>query len=494
MVSYTEGKEKWKKRKQALSKVEKMVLTNKRLRLEASPSLSTAATPSPSSSSTPTAASSSAEHAPFCLPELRLPENEAIDDSSSASDCDSEFESASGTSSAESDFDAQGVFDDWVVSLRAYDRKILSVSLLETLRARQGLSVVDAAKESASFTGYNERTVRGYRKQFFEGKGKLEETRQGKYKRGCLLNDESLRLDAAMWARENAYKKGEPNMTAGKFCQYVNEELLPSHVLPANLPRTISLRTANRWLHHLGFNPSSHKKGSYVDGHEREDVVKSRKEFLKVLSDLKASHNPSPPCNDEMPPPPHPDTEFRKQVVLIYHDESIFNTNEGQTWMWAEPDTPVIQPKTQGSGIMVSNFVEQYGGYLHLNEEEFAVVKETNPDIIQTARVFLEYGAECKGYWTSEQFMENIKNAVKIAKFKYPSESYTVVWIFDQSSCHKAFAEDSLNARRMNVRPGGAQPKMRNTTWAGKEQKMVNDDGIAKGMRAVLEERGNKYN
>ena len=59
----------------------------------------------------------------------------------------------------------------------------------------------------------------------------------------------------------------------------------------------------------------------------------------------------------------------------------------------------------------------------------------------------LKYGAEREGYWTSERFMENVKNAIKIAKFKYPSESYTVVWIFDQSSCHKAFAEDFLNAR-----------------------------------------------
>ena len=113
------------------------------------------------------------------LHELRLPENEAIDDSLSASDRDSEVESVSGTLSAEGDFDPQGVFDDWVVSLRAYDRKILSISLLETLRARQGLTVVDAAKESTSFPGYNERTVRRYPKQFFEGKGKLEETRQG---------------------------------------------------------------------------------------------------------------------------------------------------------------------------------------------------------------------------------------------------------------------------------------------------------------------------
>ena len=201
-----EGKQKWKKRKQALSKVEKMVLAKKRLCVEASSSPSTTATPL-SSSSAPSTTLSSAEPGPFRLRELRLPENETIDESSSASDRDSEVESASGTSSAESDFDLQEVFDDWVVSLRAYDRKILSVSLLETLRARQGLSVVDAAKESTSFTGYNERTVRRYRKQFFEGKGKLEETRQGKYKRYCLLNDDSLRLDAAMWDRGNAYKK-----------------------------------------------------------------------------------------------------------------------------------------------------------------------------------------------------------------------------------------------------------------------------------------------
>ena len=73
-------------------------------------------------------------------------------------------------------------------------------------------------------------------------------------------------------------KKGEPNVTAGKLCHYVNDELFPLHVLPANLPRTISLQIANHWLHQLGFNSKSNKKGSYVDGHER-DVVKSHRVF-----------------------------------------------------------------------------------------------------------------------------------------------------------------------------------------------------------------------
>ena len=48
----------------------------------------------------------------------------------------------------------------------------------------------------------------------------------------------------------------------------------------------------------------------------------------------------------------------------------------------------------------------------------------------------------------------------------------------------------SLKARRMNVRPGGAQPCMRDTVWAGRVQTIVDENGVPKGMRKVLEERG----
>ena len=47
----------------------------------------------------------------------------------------------------------------------------------------------------------------------------------------------------------------------------------------------------------------------------------------------------------------------------------------------------------------------------------------------------LEYGVEKEGYWTGEKFMENVKDAVQIDDYIYPSDAYTVVWVFDQSSC-----------------------------------------------------------
>ena len=62
--------------------------------------------------------------------------------------------------------------------------------------------------------------------------------------------------------------------------------------------------------------------------------------------------------------------------------------------------------------------------------------------------------------------------------------------MFDHSSCHGTFAEDALNASKMNLKPGGKQPRMHDTYWHRKLQKMVYSDGTPKELKAVLIERG----
>ena len=281
--------------------------------------------------------------------------------------------------------------------------------------------------------------------------------------------------------------KGEPNMTAQSFCDWINSDLLVSSHLPLFFPREISLRTATRWLHHLGFKPVSHKKGVYIDGHEREDVIRHRESLLKILEDLRSSHWPLPCCSDD-PPRVRLEADEEKELVIIFHDESIFNTNEGQTWMWRESERPAILPKTKGSGIMVSDFVEEHGGYLRLTPEELESAKEEYPSVDPNAQRFLEYGAEKEGYWTSERFMEQIQNAANIADIKYGC-SYTIVWLFDQSSCHRKFDELSLQASKILVKDGGSR-RVRDTVWAGRPHSMVNAGGSAKGLRTILLERG----
>lgn len=88
---------------------------------------------------------------------------------------------------------------------------------------------------------------------------------------------------------------------------------------------------------------------------------------------------------------------------------------------------------------MVSDFIEERNGYLALIQEEYDRVKIQDPTAKMYAQQLLEYRESKEGYWTSDKFMLQIKEAVKIVKYKYPKEEgWRVVWIFDHSSCHAA--------------------------------------------------------
>ena len=85
--------------------------------------------------------------------------------------------------------------------------------------------------------------------------------------------------------------------------------------------------------------------------------------------------------------------------MMIFHDESIFNINEGQGWIWGAGDQPLIQPKIKGAGIMVSDFNTQQDGYLELSSEECKLATH----VPRTSLVFLEYGGDKEVYWTGEK-------------------------------------------------------------------------------------------
>ena len=71
--------------------------------------------------------------------------------------------------------------------------------LMETLQKRTNIKSIAAALEAAWITGFNEKTIRGYRKEFFENHGTFRDELRGKCKRFCLFNEETLCLQAAMW-------------------------------------------------------------------------------------------------------------------------------------------------------------------------------------------------------------------------------------------------------------------------------------------------------
>ena len=177
-----------------------------------------------------------------------------------------------------------------------------------------------------------------------------------------------------------------------------------------------------------------------------------------------------------------PSTAVLEKTVIFFHDESTFQSNDDQSMFWGTKDTHAIKPKSKGSGIMVSDFIDEHNGYLALTQEEYDRVKVSDPSIRLQAREFLEYGEAKEGYWTSDKFMAQIEKAIRITEVKYPKEEgWRHVWIFDHSSCHGAMAEDSLDVKKMNVNPGGKQPIMHDGWWGGKPFAMTTN-GNPKGL------------
>ena len=121
---------------------------------------------------------------------------------------------------------------------------------------------------------------------------------------------------------------------------------------------------------------------------------------------------------------------------------------------------------------MVSDFVEEVGGFLECDGEK--------------ARLLLEHQTD--GHFTNDMLLEQVEQAINIFDEKYPEAQG--LFIFDHAPSHMKKPEDALNAERMNVKDGGKQPYMRDTIWNGHVQRMVTPKGIQKGMKTVLQERG----
>ena len=147
----------------------------------------------------------------------------------------------------------------------------------------------------------------------------------------------------------------------------------------------------------LGFAQKYHKKDVYFDGHERQDVVEYRAQFVQQLNELDRrciydGHEPQL-------------MEGEKPLVQIHHDESTFYANADQGHYWADDHVAILKQKSLGQAIMVSDFVEEAtGDYLRHDGKEARLLLETQQD----------------GYFDSEKFLAQVDNAVNIFEEKFP--------------------------------------------------------------------------
>lgn len=260
---------------------------------------------------------------------------------------------------------------EWLGTMQRDDLMPISLLLRIVLVTNLKFGVTEAAEMIGGLLAKSGRTIREWWTQFRANDDVFPDTLQGKYSRpGVLCQNEELDKHAVKYVRQNLAPKGKPNLTATSFCTWVNNSLLPSQVLDPTLPRRISIESARRWLHELGFTIMNRKKGIYFDGDEREDVVAYQKKFLRKMVAIGFLDRDNAPTEEAANSPPddiEPVTPDRRtKNIVIFHDESTFNANDNQTIQWGTQDMKagMLRPKSKGSGIMVSDFIDETTGYL----------------------------------------------------------------------------------------------------------------------------------
>ena len=279
---------------------------------------------------------------------------------------------------------------EWIDDLHRDDLMSLTIVLHHLLVTTLHFPLTRAAQLIAELIGKSDRTVRDWRATFLANSGSFPETLQGRYQRtGILWQNEELNKKASMFVRANKAVKGRPNMKVACFARWVNEDLLPNHALEPGYPRKISQETARKWLHELGFCVLDSKKGTYVDGHERQDVTDYRAKFLRkmvALGFLNSENSPTPEAALSLPKDiDTPPAEQIAKTIILFHDESTFQANDCERTQWGQTGEHMLVPKSRGAGIMVSDFISEQDGYLKLSDEEFAIGRTIFPGLKQYA-------------------------------------------------------------------------------------------------------------
>ena len=109
--------------------------------------------------------------------------------------------------------------------------------------------------------------------------------------------------------------KGGPKRTSMKFSKWVNKTLLPNSTLHPVFPRCVSVKTAHKWLHEMGFEVFTARKGIFIDGH---DVVESQKVSWK-MGFLHFTNAPRRQARQALPENVDPPIQEQRENVFFFN-------------------------------------------------------------------------------------------------------------------------------------------------------------------------------
>ena len=170
--------------------------------------------------------------------------------------------------------------------------------------------------------------------------------------------------------------------------KYLEVELFPCiHLKVGN---GISLSTAHWWLHWEGFRYMKYKKGLYYDGHDQPDILDycwnqflpAMQQYQSRLVEYKIREVETKIIKQSKP--------GERRLVLVAHDESTMQANDGEKEGWVLDGEHPLQKKGVGRGLHQSDVICSTYGWL------------------KGASVTMEYGKNYDGYWTGKLFVKQV--------------------------------------------------------------------------------------
>ncbi|SAM02738.1 hypothetical protein [Absidia glauca] len=334
--------------------------------------------------------------------------------------------------------------------------------------------------------------IRGWAEEFVVDGG-ISRSRQGKHvKSVSILGGEDMKVQCLEWLKgmkpmaRDIYllKKLIDKKLASGTCLDTLQNENENENDGDSKQTGVSVNTIRNYLVKWGFSFRKNIKGIFFDGHERPDVVTYREAWATRMMNKSRSMTMYEGEDMEIEILPSLRPGY-KMHVMVTHDESVFYANDGKNKGWFLPGEVHLRSKGPGRSIMVSEFQCPCHGTMRHNG--------------MVSKKLFERGSGRESYWTHHDVVKQLQEEV-IPIFKALHPNCMGIFLFDQSSNHKAYADDALVASRMNLNPHvhpKNKPKFRKTDFyvkkpTGKRRR----DGTLKhemhfiGVKATLQQRG----
>ncbi|CCO31561.1 hypothetical protein RSOLAG1IB_10954 [Rhizoctonia solani AG-1 IB] len=213
-----------------------------------------------------------------------------------------------------------------------------------------------------------------------------------------------------------------------------------------------SLRTAQRWMHRMGFTWMRERTGQFSDRHERDDVKYYREKFY-VPEWMKLKRRMRSWDSEGRVIPPKLN-EGEQLVVVWFHDESTFYAHDRRLTRWVhESETAGIRKKGEGVSLMVTDFISADYGWLRSRPgvAPIAPYKSAIGGEYESARVIFRAGKQRDGWFRTDHVVEQLSRAMSIVKQQYPDEEH--VFVFNNATIHTKLPESAPNVYKMTLGP-----------------------------------------